>query len=101
MPGQGTEGSHATADRPIDIDHSSDEPGLAALPAEGAASSRQRLPGDATGEDVIRQIFLGSTTALGVTVLGHTMSIGQEVAVVGVLSAILLGLAVAAFDRQE
>jgi ABC-2 type transport system permease protein len=53
------------------------------------------------GVDAIRQIFLGSSPALGVTVLGHTMTLLEEFAVVGGLSAVLLGLAVVAFNRQE
>ncbi|MEX2546214.1 MAG: ABC transporter permease [Chloroflexota bacterium] len=53
------------------------------------------------GVDAIRQIFLGSNAALGVTVLGHTMTKLEEFAVVGGLSAILLGAAVFAFNRQE
>ncbi len=53
------------------------------------------------GVDAIRQIFLGTDTGLGVTVLGHTMAIGEEIFVVGALGAILLGAAVIAFNRQE
>ncbi len=53
------------------------------------------------GVDAVRQIFLGSSPALGVTVLGHTMTVVEDVAVVGVLGAILLGAAVVAFSRQE
>ena len=53
------------------------------------------------GVDAIRQIFLGSNAALGVTVLGHTMTLLEEFAVVGGLSAVLLGSAVLAFNRQE
>ncbi len=53
------------------------------------------------GVDAIRQIFLGSNAALGVTVLGHTMTKLEEFAVVGGLSALLLGAAVIAFNRQE
>ena len=53
------------------------------------------------GVDAIRQIFLGSSPALGVTVMGHTMSMIEEFAMVGVLGSILLGAAVIAFNRQE
>jgi ABC-2 type transport system permease protein len=53
------------------------------------------------GVDAIRQIFLGSDVALGVTVLGHTMTILEEVALIGVMGAALLGGAVLAFNRQE
>jgi ABC-2 type transport system permease protein len=53
------------------------------------------------GVDAIRQIFLGSHPGLGVTVLGHVMSMGEEVLMVGVLGALLLGGAVLSFNRQE
>jgi ABC-2 type transport system permease protein len=53
------------------------------------------------GVDAIRQLFLGSNVGLGVAVFGHTMTIVEEVIVVGGLSAILLGGAIIAFNRQE
>lgn len=53
------------------------------------------------GVDAIRQIFLGSGLGLGVTVLGHTMTVLNEVLVIGVLGAVLLGGAVLAFNRQD
>jgi ABC-2 type transport system permease protein len=53
------------------------------------------------GVDAIRQIFLGTSTGLGVVVAGHTMTVIEEIAVVGVLGAILLSAAVWAFSRQE
>lgn len=53
------------------------------------------------GVDAIRQLFLGSNAAIGVTVLGHTMTVLEEVIVVGALGAVLLGSAVLAFNRQE
>ena len=53
------------------------------------------------GVDAIRQLFLGSNVGLGVAVFGHTMTIIEEVIVVGGLSAILLGGAIIAFNRQE
>jgi ABC-2 type transport system permease protein len=53
------------------------------------------------GVDAIRQVFLGSSEALGVTVLGHTMTLFQEVLLVTLLSSLLLGAAVLAFNRQE
>jgi ABC-2 type transport system permease protein len=53
------------------------------------------------GVDAIRQIFLGSQPALGVSVLGHTMSVLEEAAFVGILGAALLAGAVWAFNRQE
>jgi len=53
------------------------------------------------GVDAIRQIFLGASPELGVTVLGHTMTLLEEVAIVGVFATVLLGSAVLAFNRQE
>jgi ABC-2 type transport system permease protein len=53
------------------------------------------------GVDAIRQLFLGSNVGLGVAVFGHTMTIIEEVIVVGGLSAILLGGAIVAFNRQD
>jgi ABC-2 type transport system permease protein len=53
------------------------------------------------GVDAIRQIFLGTSTGLGVVVAGHTMTVIEEIALVGVLGAILLSAAVWAFSRQE
>ena len=53
------------------------------------------------GVDAIRQIFLGSTATLGVTVFGHTMTVLEEFLVVGGLGTILLAGAVLAFNRQE
>lgn len=56
------------------------------------------------GVDAVRQVFLGSGPAgagLGVTVLGHTMTVAEEVAVVGVLGVVLVATAAWAFGRQE
>jgi ABC-2 type transport system permease protein len=53
------------------------------------------------GVDAIRQIFLGEHTGLGVTVFGHVMSLSEEVLMLGLLGAVLLGGAVLAFNRQE
>jgi ABC-2 type transport system permease protein len=56
------------------------------------------------GVDAIRQIFLGSGPAragLGVSVLGHTMTLAEDVAIVGVVTVVLLLAAVWAFGRQE
>jgi ABC-2 type transport system permease protein len=53
------------------------------------------------GVDAIRQVFLGSVPGLGVTVLGHTMSLLEEVAVIALLGSVLLAGAVIAFNRQE
>jgi ABC-2 type transport system permease protein len=56
------------------------------------------------GVDAIRQIFLGSAPAaagLGVTVFDHTMSLAEEVVIVGGLGVVLMGAAVWAFRRQD
>lgn len=54
------------------------------------------------GVDAIRQVFLGSSNpALGVTVLGHTFSLLEEVLLVAGLSGLLLASAALAFNRQE
>jgi ABC-2 type transport system permease protein len=56
------------------------------------------------GVDAIRQVFLGAGPAeagLGVTVLGHTMSFIEEMALVGGLGVVLMAAAVWAFGRQE
>jgi ABC-2 type transport system permease protein len=53
------------------------------------------------GVDAVRQVFLGTLPGLGVTVFGHTMTVVEDVAVVGALGALLLGAAVLAFSRQE
>jgi len=56
------------------------------------------------GVDAIRQIFLGTapaTAGLGVTVFDHTMSLAEEVAIVGGLGVVLMSAAVWAFRRQE
>ncbi len=53
------------------------------------------------GVDAIRQIFLGANATIGVTVLGHTMTMLEEIAIVGGLGAVLLTGAVIAFNRQD
>lgn len=56
------------------------------------------------GVDAVRQVFLGAGPAgagLGVTVLGHTMTLAEEVALIGALGVILVAGAVWAFGRQE
>jgi ABC-2 type transport system permease protein len=56
------------------------------------------------GVDAIRQLFLGSGPAaagLGVTVLGHTMTLAEEVAIIGILTVTLTASAVWAFGRPE
>jgi ABC-2 type transport system permease protein len=56
------------------------------------------------GVDAIRQVMLGSELAsagLGVTVFRHTMTIGQEVLVVGALGSVLLAGAARRFGRSE
>ena len=56
------------------------------------------------GVDAVRQVFLGSEASalgLGVTIGDHTMTMGQDVIVVGTMSAIMLTGAIWAFNRQE
>jgi len=53
------------------------------------------------GVDAIRQIFLGSSAGLGVSVFGHVMTILQEVGLMAGLGAVLLSAAVWGFGRQE
>ncbi|MFC1910192.1 ABC transporter permease [Chloroflexota bacterium] len=64
------------------------------------------------GVDAIRQLFLGpdivsaasamgQSSAIGITVFGHTMTILEDVLIVAVLGAILLSLAVWSFGKQE
>ena len=60
------------------------------------------------GADAIRHLFLdrnvavaGATHSLGVTVLGHTMSIMQDLGVVALLGAVFMTLAISSFNRQE
>lgn len=55
------------------------------------------------GVDAIRQIFLGSDSGpyLGVTVLGHTMTLPEEVALMSVFAVVLISIAGWAFNRQE
>jgi ABC-2 type transport system permease protein len=55
------------------------------------------------GVDAIRQIFLGNGSGpyLGVTVLGHTMTLAEEVLLMSGFAVILISLAAWAFNRQE
>jgi ABC-2 type transport system permease protein len=56
------------------------------------------------GVDAIRQIFLGTGPAgagLGVSLLGHTMTVAEELAIIGLLGVILAGAAAWAFGREE
>ena len=56
------------------------------------------------GVDASRQVFLGSGPAgagLGVSVLGHTISLLEEVVLMGVLGIAFIGAAVWRFGRQE
>ncbi len=53
------------------------------------------------GVDAIRQIFLGTARGLGVVVFGHTMTLVNEVLLVGALGVVLLTASVLAFNRQE
>lgn len=56
------------------------------------------------GVDAIRQIFLGpelSLGGLGVTVFGHTMSLGEDAGITGGLAILLLSAAVVRFSRVD
>ena len=55
------------------------------------------------GVDAIRQIFLGSEGAatIGVTVLGHNMTVLEDVLLVAAFGIVLLSLAVWSFSKQE
>jgi ABC-2 type transport system permease protein len=65
------------------------------------------------GVDAIRQLFLGKEiaamggamgqagSAIGVTVLGHTMTILQDVLVVAIFGIVMLSLAAWSFSKQE
>ena len=54
------------------------------------------------GVDALRQVFLGPLgSGLGVTVLGHTMTMAEEITLVGSLGVLLLGAAAWAFARQD
>jgi ABC-2 type transport system permease protein len=55
------------------------------------------------GVDAIRQVFLGSDAGprVGVTVLGHVMTLGEEVLLIGAFAIVLITAAAWAFNRQE
>ncbi|MEX0667039.1 MAG: ABC transporter permease, partial [Acidimicrobiia bacterium] len=56
------------------------------------------------GVDAIRQVLLGSDMAsagLGVTVLGHTMTLGEDLIIVAGLSVMILAAAVWRFTRNH
>jgi ABC-2 type transport system permease protein len=60
------------------------------------------------GVDAIRHLFLGGSvsgvqgmSAIGVTVFGHTMTMGEDVLIVIGIGAVLLSLAIWAFNKQE
>jgi ABC-2 type transport system permease protein len=54
------------------------------------------------GVDAIRQVFIGSADPrVGVTVLGHTMTLGEEVLLIGVFAIVLISAAAWSFNRQE
>jgi ABC-2 type transport system permease protein len=54
------------------------------------------------GVDAVRQVFLGTEpSGLGVTVLGHRMTLAEEVSLIAVLGAVLVTGAIWAFGRQE
>jgi ABC-2 type transport system permease protein len=54
------------------------------------------------GIDAIRRLVLGAeSTSLGVTVLGHTMSIGEDLMVVAAFGVVMVVLAMWSFGSQE
>ena len=63
------------------------------------------------GVDAIRQLFLGSEIAaigggngsyvIGVTVLGHTMTIFEDVLIVAIFGVVMLLIAAWSFSKQE
>jgi ABC-2 type transport system permease protein len=53
------------------------------------------------GVDAIRQIFLGPLPGIGVTIGDHVVSLGEELAIISGLGALLLGGAVVAFNRRD
>jgi ABC-2 type transport system permease protein len=54
------------------------------------------------GVDAIRQVFLGTTDPrVGVTVLGHTMTLAEEVLLISAFALVLITVAAWAFNRQE
>jgi len=55
------------------------------------------------GVDSIRQLVLGAqpATSLGITVLGHTMSVGEDLIVVAAFGLVMVVLAMWSFSTQE
>jgi ABC-2 type transport system permease protein len=54
------------------------------------------------GVDAIRQLFLGEgSSAIGVTVMGHTMTVFEDVLIVTIMGIVLLSLAIWSFNKQE
>jgi len=54
------------------------------------------------GVDAIRQLFLGEgSSAIGVTVMGHTMTVFEDVLIVTIMGVVLLSLAIWSFSKQE
>jgi ABC-2 type transport system permease protein len=55
------------------------------------------------GVDPIRQLVLGAEPAatLGITVFGHTMSIGEDLIIVAAFGAVMVVLAMWSFGNQE
>jgi ABC-2 type transport system permease protein len=53
------------------------------------------------GVDAIRQIFLGPLPGIGVTIGDHTVTLVEEIAIIGGLGTLLLGSAVLAFNRRD
>jgi ABC-2 type transport system permease protein len=55
------------------------------------------------GIDPIRQLMLGAqpTTSLGITIFGHTMSIGEDLMVIAAFGLVMVILAMWSFGTQE
>ena len=57
------------------------------------------------GVDAIRQVFLGGNQggnpAIGITLFGHTMTVLEDVIVIGILGVVLISAASWSFSRQE
>lgn len=53
------------------------------------------------GVDAIRQIFLGSTPVVGITVFGHTMTVLEDVMVIAILGVVMILAATWSFNKQE
>jgi len=53
------------------------------------------------GVDAIRQIFLGSNSVVGITIVGHTMTVLEDVMVIAILGVVMILAATWSFNKQE